>query len=145
MLLTLYNNKSDKNVIGKDLTENLEITSQLKEETSLLYPAFIVKSNSSIFNSNYLQASDFGRFYYIKDIKKAPGGVMIISCEVDPLESFKSEILNNTGIISRQEFKWNLYLNDRAFRTYQNPQIITKSFPSGFNTLEFVLSVAGGQ
>ena len=95
MVLTLYNNKSDKNVIGKDLTETLEITAELKEETSVLYPSFIVKKNNNILNSNYLRAPEFNRYYYIKDIKKAPGGVMIISCEVDPLESFKAEIKAN--------------------------------------------------
>lgn len=57
--------------------------------------------------------------------------------------SFADGIRNNTAIIKRQQEQWNLYLNDGSLKCYQDPIILTKAFPSGFTTQEFVLAVAG--
>ena len=64
-------------------------------------------------------------------------------CHVDALTSFANDIKANTAIIKRNENKWNLYLNDGTFKIYQNPDVLTKEFPSGFNAQEFILAVAG--
>ena len=47
------------------------------------------------------------------------------------------------AIVKRQENRWNLYLDDGSFKVYQNPMVLTKAFPQGFTTQEFVLAVAG--
>lgn len=60
------------------------------------------------------------------------------------LDSFKTEIKANTGIIERQQNKWNLYLDDGTFKLYQNPLVLTRLFPSGFSAEEWILAVAGG-
>ena len=72
-------------------------------------------------------------------------GLVEISGVVDVLTSFASGIRANRGIVAKQENDWNLYVNDGTFRVYQNPMVLTKEFPSGFSTSEFVMAIAGRQ
>ena len=62
---------------------------------------------------------------------------------VDVLMSFGTEILDNTAVISRQQSMYNLYLQDGVFKTYADNHYQIKQFPSGFNTQQFIFSVAG--
>lgn len=144
--IVLQNNTSPNNKIGKILTNVTTLSGTLKKETSIIDPIIIVEdSNLSnlVSNINYMTIESFGRKYFVNNIKSIRNNLWEISAHVDVLESFKNEILNNTGIVSRQENKWNLYLDDGAFKCYQNPDIVTKSFPNGFSGQEFVLAVAG--
>ena len=77
------------------------------------------------------------------NIRSIRNGLVEFSCHVDVLSSFATDIRNNIGVVKRQENKWNLYLNDGSFKVYQNPNVLTKAFPSGFTTQELVLAVAG--
>ena len=49
------------------------------------------------------------------------------------------------AIIKRNANSWNLYIEDGLFKTYANPHIFTKEFPSGFKDPSYVLFVAGGK
>ena len=86
----------------------------------------------------------FNRFYFVDNITSIRNGLIQFSCRVDVLMSYRTAIRKNNAIIKKQENKWNLYLNDGTFKAYQNPNVLTKAFPSGFTTQEFVLAVAGG-
>lgn len=144
--IILQNNKSPNNKIGKTLTNIATLSGTLKTETSIIDPIIVVESSTlsdMISNINYITIESFGRSYFINNIKSIKNNLWEISTHVDVLESFKKEILDNTGIIYRQENEWNLYLNDGVFKCYQNPHIVTKSFPNGFSEQEFVLVVAG--
>ena len=145
MQLTMYCNKSDNNTINKELVQQgTDISGVWKENTSMLYPVVII-DKIDVTNINYTYITDFGRYYYITDIKALTGGRVALYCAVDVLETWKSYILAQQAIISRQENKYNLFLNDEVFRSYQNPILQTLEFPNGFTKQEFVLVVAGGQ
>lgn len=142
--ITLQLNKSEEIVVDKDL-ENVAVTNaNLKEPTNIINPSFIFRGNFP--NYNYLTCNSLNRSYYIRDIVSLSGGMWEIVCECDVLYSFRNEIRNNSAIIRRQETKNNLLYNDGTFRTYQNPHIVCKTFPLGFDTnaSSFVLAVAGG-
>lgn len=144
--IILQNNSSPANKIGKELANVKTLSGTLKHETSVIDPTIIIESNSLdeiVSNINYMTISSFGRSYFINKITSIRNNVWEISAHVDVLESFKDEILNNTGIISRQQNKWNLYLDDGVFKCYQNPTVTVKEFPSGFSGQELVLAVAG--
>lgn len=146
MNLKLYTNNSPKNYLTKDLSAVTELTNVvLKEETSFIDPVFIVSTAtiSDLAASNYIECAAFSRFYFITNIKSIRNGVFEISAHVDVLSTYANEIRQQTAIIHRQENDWNLYLDDGIFKTYQNPHIVTKLFPSGFTTQNFVLAVAG--
>lgn len=142
--ITLQINASEKNKLTKDITDLATLSGTLKNGTSIIDPVISFEGDlSSFVNCNYMTIPTFGRSYFINDIRSIRNNIYEISAHVDVLSSFATQIKSNTAIVRRQENQWNLYLNDGVFKTYQNPEIITKAFPSGFTTQEFVLAVAG--
>lgn len=142
--ITLQTNASEKNKLTKDITDLTTLTGTLKNGTSIIDPVISFEGDlTSFVNCNYMTIPTFGRSYFVNDIRSIRNNVYEISAHVDVLSSFATQIRGNTAIVRRQENQWNLYLNDGVFKTYQNPEIITKAFPSGFTKQEFVLAVAG--
>ena len=140
----LQKNKSETNKIGKDISTIDTVTGTIKDGTSILNPVILIAGNISSFTEcNYMSISAFSRNYFITDIRSVRNGLFEVSGKVDVLETYKSQIKANKAIIKKQENIWNLYLNDGTFHIFQNQQVLTKGFPSGFSGQEFVLAVAG--
>ena len=142
--LELKQNASAENVFDKTLTDVETVSGVLKEKTDIVNPTFILDLKTPP-AFNYVVCGDFNRCYFVRGISSI-NGLWEISCECDVLSSFKSEIRENYAIVRRQENNYNLLYNDGSFRCYQDPHIISKAFPNGFNpsTPSFVLAVAGG-
>ena len=137
-------NNSERNRVTKDISEISTVSGELKTETSIIDPVIMIECDlSAVIGCNYISIPTFRRSYFVNNIRSIRYGLVEFSCHVDVLSSFASEIRGNTAIVSKQENKWNLYLNDGTFKVYQNPNVLTKAFPSGFTTQEFVLAVAG--
>ena len=142
--IALETNLSEPNRIVKNVEPIITLNGELKQETSIIDPEFIIAGDLDDFvGCNYCTISEFGRSYFVRDITSVRAGLVRLRCHVDVLSSFANEILSNRAIIRRQETDWNLYLNDGSFRVYQNPDVVTHPFPQGFTAKEFVLSVAG--
>ena len=143
---TLCKNKSEPEKIGKDITDVVTCTGTLKEPSSFIDPVILVEGSiSDISQCNYARIHQFGRKYFITNIKAVRNGLFEISCHVDVLETYKDEIKENKAIIHRSETDYELDFDDGSIKTFNNPKITTKSFPNGFTTaIEFVLAVAGG-
>lgn len=142
--ITLQINSSEKNKLDKEITDIVTVSGVLKEDTSIIDPVIKIECDlSNYVNCNYITIPQFGRKYFVNNIRSVRNGLVEFSCHVDVLSSFADSIRTNKAIIKRQENKWNLYLNDGTFKVYQNPMVLTKAFPSGFTTQEFVLAVAG--
>lgn len=145
--LKLQSNASEPNRIDKDLTLVATVNGTLKTSTSIINPSFIIGVSGNVIPTfNYISCDAFGRSYFVKDVVNVGGGLWEVRCEVDVLTSFAAEIRANTAIVKRQEEKWNLLYNDGSFRCYQDPYIIMKEFPFGFNpdNSNFIVAVAGG-
>lgn len=135
---------SEKNRLDKQVSDVLVISGTLKAETSLINPVVVCAVDlSSIADVNYMTIPAFGRKYFVTDIRSIRDGFCEITAHVDVLSTYRDQIRNNTAIISKQEHDWNLYLNDGSLQIYQNSIVLTKAFPSGFTTQEFVIAVAG--
>ena len=142
--VTLQRNNSERNKLTKDISEILTVSGELKTETSIIDPVIMIECDlSAVTGCNYMTIQTFGRSYFVNNIRSIRTGLVEFSCHVDVLSTFASEIRENTAIVRKQENNWNLYLNDGSFKIYQNPNVLTKAFPSGFTTQEFVLAVAG--
>ena len=142
--VTLQRNNSERNKLTKDISEILTVSGELKTETSIIDPVIIIECDlSAVTGCNYISIPAFGRSYFVNNIRSIRTGLVEFSCHVDVLSTFASEIREKTKIVRKQENNWNLYLNDGSFKIYQNPNVLTKAFPSGFTTQEFVLAVAG--
>lgn len=142
--ISLQTNHSERNRLNKDIHTITTVSGVLKEETSIIDPVIKIECDlETVTGCNYLSIPAFGRSYFVNDIRSVRSGLVEFSCHVDVLSTYADQIKNNTAIIKRQENLWNLYLNDGTFKVYQNPTVLTKEFPSGFTTQEFVLAIAG--
>lgn len=142
--IVLKRNQSELNKVIKDTVVLSNLRGVLKAGTSIIDPVILIEASVAVVSTaNYLTVEEFRRSYFINNISTAENGLVEISCHVDVLSSYASQIKAQHGIIRRQENSWNLYLNDGVFKVYQNPTIFTQEFPSGFTTPSFVLAVAG--
>ena len=135
-VFTLYTNNSDMNTIGKSLTSLTTCSDiKLKDETNMFNPSFLLTDiDSSINKINYLYYPDFGRWYFVKGISSIRNGLWQLDCDVDVLETYASQIALQTGVIDRQEYNFNLLLDDGTLASYANGQVIQKAFPYSFNS-----------
>lgn len=147
MNIQIQQTTSEKNRIGKSISTLYTASGALREGTSIINPVIRISGANipSLKNANYMYIPDFNRYYFITDIKSIRNGLIEISGHVDVLQTYAGQIKNNTAIIKRNANSWNLYIEDGLFKTYANPHIFTKLFPSGFKDPSFVLSVAGGK
>ena len=147
MMIHIQQTTSEKNKIGKSISNLYTASGALREGTSIINPVIMISGANvpTLKNANYMHIPDFNRYYFITDIKSIRNGLIEISGHVDVLQTYSSQIRNNTAIIKRNANSWNLYIEDGLFKTYANPHIFTKEFPSGFSDPSFVLSVAGGK
>lgn len=144
MNLTLYANNSENIRMDKELTQIAELTGTLKEETSVIDPVIIISDiDAYVTLVNYAYIQEFKRYYFITNIHSVRKNLWRLSMHVDVLETYKLDIRENSGIIERNENLYDLQLNDGLFKTRQKPRITQYPFPSGFNTWNFVLGVAG--
>lgn len=144
MNVILQKNTSGRNYVSKTIEDLLNVSGYLKENTSIIDPVIKIECDlSDLIQCNYMTIPDFGRSYFVNNIRSITANIVEFSCHVDVLSTYAQQIRSNNAIIKRQENRWNLYLNDGSFKVYQNPLVLTKAFPSGFTTQEFVLAVAG--
>ena len=142
--ITLQKMTSEKYAVTKSTSDIKTVSGVLKDTTSIIDPVILIEIDlADVVDCNYLSIPKFGRKYFVNNIRSVRNGLVEFTCHVDVLSSWASELKTNSAIVRRNEKKWNLYLNDGTFKIYQNPNVLTKAFPSGFTTQEFVLAVAG--
>ena len=144
MNILLQYNDSEKNKLDKTITTVYEMSGTLRDATSIIDPVIVFSGYvSDSANINYMTIPEFHRSYFVTGIRCVRNEVFEISGHVDVLSTYAAQIRRNSAIVKRQKNTWNLYLNDGSLKVYQNPQVTIKTFGSGFNTMEFVMAVAG--
>lgn len=144
MNITFYKNYSEKNHLDKNLTQMGTISGTLREDCSVINPVIKIESFSGfdLTQCNYCYIPDFGRYYFINNIK-CVGKLFEIEAHVDVLSTYKTAIRNNKAIVSRQQNEYNLYLQDGAIKTYAFPHMQVAQFGGGFTNFNLILSVSG--
>lgn len=144
MTIKLYINRSDKNVLDKNITQvGSDITGTLRDDCSVVDPVIKVEGlAANITGVNYAYIQEFNRYYYINNIT-CSGPFFELQMHVDVLKTYAQEIRENRAVISRQQNKYNLYLQDGVFKTEAFPHIQVAQFPTGFDSFNFVFTVAG--
>lgn len=146
MIITLYYNHSENNVINKDKASARAFTGTLREETSITNPVFIIESDETIVNYNYAYIPDFSRYYFITDITSVRNGLWRITLRCDVLESFADDILSSSCVIDHStNVGTNDYLNSDTWVSTVRDKTDIISFSSGLsNSGEYILITAGG-
>lgn len=142
--IKLFHNGSPKNQMTKTLADETTVEGTLKDGTSLIDPTILFHGTIAALRfANYMYIDDFKRFYFIKNITSVRNGLVELEAHVDVISTYADAIKANYGIVKRNQNANNILLNDGFFKVYQNPHIVTKVFPQGFTTQEFVLAMAG--
>lgn len=144
LYIDLQHNLSETIKVDKDLVTVLRCVGKLREGCTITAPDILIEAPLDVvLQCNYCTAPLFGRSFFINNVTAETNALVRISCTVDALSSFKSEIRANNGIIRRSERVYNLDINDGSLVAYQNPYVLTEPFPSGFTGASFVLATAG--
>ena len=144
MTIVLYQNTSEFNAVDKTLSELVTLSGTLREQSSIIDPVINISDiDNYIGSANYAYIPEFNRYYFITNIDSVRENLWRISFHVDVLYTYREQIRTNSAIIERNEREYDLKLNDGLFQTQQNPRIAQYPFPSGFNTWNFVLAIAG--
>lgn len=140
------NNSSPVEKIGKVITTGLTVNNVvLKRDTSISKPILHISTESDITGYNYMYIPQFNRYYFIDDKVSVGNNRWEILAHVDPLETFRDELLLQDVIVNKQSTKGNKYLNDGSFISQVNEFNTSYNFPNGFNTSgTFILICAGG-
>ena len=155
--LNLYSCTASKETVDKSgsLTLIEAKTGNFIEAMDLLNPVFQVRITASATSAkilqqcNYVYCEEFGRYYFVTGITMPAKDVVRIECAVDVLMSWKTAILAQKVIVSRNEKEYALYLDDSALKVYNNPNITVYHFKdsqgdnTGFSTHEYILALAG--
>lgn len=144
MNIVLYRNVSENNAVNKNLTELTTLSGTLREQSSIIDPVISISDIDEYVGSmNYAYIPQFNRYYFITNVESVRAGLWRVSFHVDVLYTYREQIKSNYAIIERNEIEYDLKLNDGLFKTQQNPRIAQFPFPSGFDTWNYVLAIAG--
>lgn len=149
MVITIGTTSDDRRKLTKSFSGN-DITVQLKAPCDILNPVFILSYNSGYLTANYLYCPEFKRYYFINNIQVITGNRIEISCSVDVLMSYNSQIKNLSCNISRNESLRSAYISDsnkplttktqtQTYAFSKNPFVTTDMYTN------YVLTVIGGE
>ena len=145
MEIKLYYNSSDNRCVKKSILNEFSITGTLREKTNVIKPEITIVS-SDVLRYNYCYIPAFKRYYYINNIESIKNGVWKLLMEVDPLMSFKGDILSLKVVVSKQsnESNGDEYIDDGSLVTDNLMFKNVYNFPEGFNNIgEYILITAG--
>lgn len=143
--ITIQTNSSEANRVDKSLTDIASLSGTLRNDTSIIDPVFRIEGDiSQYLTANYCTVPAFGRSYFINNIRSLRAGLFEISCHVDVLSTYKTQLRTNSAIVHRSERNWNLYLNDGSLKALQKPEVTTQAFGETFyGVYSYVLILAG--
>lgn len=91
MIVNIYNNKSNKNIVNKDIEFLQEISFSFKDDSDITNPILILQTYKS---GNYCFIPELNRYYYIDRIELMKGGFYKLYLEIDVLMSYKDQLIN---------------------------------------------------
>lgn len=109
--ITLYQNHSDNNVIEKSLEVLNSYDGNFTYHGSVLSPNLVI-TDPLVLKSNYLEIEELKRYYYITDIETLGKDNFRVYLQVDTLMTYKECIYKQGAYVLRNEYDYNVYLND---------------------------------
>lgn len=145
MEIQLFNNKSDNRCIRKELINGLSVTGSLRESCNVIEPVINFECES-LMKYNYAYIPDFRRYYFITKFTNVANNVWEVEFKVDPLMSFKGDILALDVVVDKQSDKFigDEYIDDGSLVTDNNTFTTVYNLSNGFNNnSEYILITAG--
>ena len=144
MTIKLYKTPSEVNKVTKVLNDEISLTGELRESSSVITPIIKIEEEN-LADYNYAYIAEFGRYYFITNITSIRNDLWELAMRVDVLMTYADEIKANTAVIARNSNLWNLYYQDEQFKILNYETIQTKAFGVSLNpSSHIVLICAGG-
>ena len=141
-----YTTDSDNRSLHKNLTGVFGADFVYYEDSSIINPVLRLAYNSAIKQCNYIFIGELNRYYFIDNIRFNRGGEMFVSCHIDVLTTYASEIERIQCTIARYEH-YNLTTLPDTNVVIKNYDIINiYQSDKGFDTTfgNYVLQILGG-
>lgn len=145
MNVKLYATTSPKIQVNKSISLIADITGEPHETISDIEMTirFSIDRLTSIKESNYCYIETTGKYYYINPDYKIDNHVVTVALKEDVLMSLKSQLLQQTCTISRNERVGNAYLYDDGYQLLAYKNIVTKTFPNSIDDNTIILMTVG--
>lgn len=140
--VSLGTTSSEKRQLDKQISYSHSYEGVLHNESNVVNPSVLIKvPASSIATCNYMSITEFGRQYFITDIRSINENLSLVSGHCDVLTTYKTGIRTNSAIIARsaEQGNWNLYLNDPMLKVNSKSEILTKKGWNSFPKDQFSL------
>lgn len=136
LIFRVYETTSPTNKIDKDIRLVTGYSIDLKNRPKDLnnFDIDFSGSRQQALNFNYAYlGGGYNLYYFVKIIPSNIGNQHYkLHLELDPLMTYKTQILNLDCIIKRNTSKYNLYVEDEKLQTLKKTQIQTKAFNHTF-------------
>lgn len=118
MVINLYSTRTDKDHLTKELTNNISISGKLRTSCDIVNPVIEIEHNALIFinHINYAYIPDFGRYYYITDMR-LDGKTLVLSLHCDVLFTYANDIKGSMATIVRSQDGDKYIKDSRAIQT----------------------------
>ena len=130
MTCYLYNISADSRQLVKvdNSTPYTEAHTAVKPTAPLdiITPTFIFDYSAAALACNYLYCSEFGRYYFVKNIAVDTAGRINISCAIDVLQTYSAAIKNCRATVTRTATSGapTMY-SDSKFPVYPTKKVVT--------------------
>lgn len=145
MEMKLYNFSGDRRQLNKYLNHVADVTIiAITNDTNILRPSIII--NTRAFNFNYVYIPNFGRYYYVDNIKLLGGERIGVDCSVDVLMSHRAAIGSTQILADRSSSNSNPYIVDRAVQSSDKANVYIRNMgvtPFTPGTGTYILTIAG--
>lgn len=152
MNVKLFNNKSDKRNLIKNITEIKTVSATAKGDISVISPVLIF-NNTDMSDINYCYISELNRYYYINNFTYLTAKRIQLNLAIDVLMSYANEIKALKVNILRYSGIKPTYISDGRIPLYSNTRQYVIAFPDNIFNLtnpketdkNFLLNIAGGE
>lgn len=141
MTFKMYRYTGEKDVINKTLTYIADLTGYFKDDTEYIAPTLVLAPGFSITTENYFIIN--GRNYFVTNVTYSQQNIQV-KLDLDDLETFKGQILNQHAVIGRSYNNFNIYQVDNDMPMRNDSDITVKMFPNGFTDESWLLVTTGG-
>ena len=151
MNVMLYNNKSDKRQLVKNIAEIKTISATAKGDINIISPTLIIQ-NTDMTNINYCYISELKRYYFLTNYTYITGQRIELHCNVDVLMSYADDIKKLKVNVLRYEKIQPSYITDSRIPLFSSTKQRVIEFPDNIFNLanptaddkNFLLNIVGG-
>lgn len=128
--------KGNAFIMGGD-NPSLVVSGVLKEQSSIINPVVLIRTDTTIMEYNYAEIDMFKRKYFVIDIKNVRNDLWEVSLHVDVLYSYKDVLLQNDYFVERNQYDFNDELPDKAnsFKPLMELDPVMSVYENGISTI----------